>query len=51
MPAIQDFWTQTFSVHLIKYLFIILKSVFMHQLQTTSDNQQLKDNLKELKGA
>ena len=38
-----------YNVLVLKYLFIIWKSIFMHK--TTSDNQQLKDGLKELKGA
>ena len=57
MPAIQDISAQTFSLHAVaynllyafNYSFIKLESVFMHQ--TTSYNQKLKDNLKELKGA
>ena len=49
MPVIQDIETQTLSVHVIawiirirqvsKYLFITLKSIFMHQ--TASLKQQL----------
>ena len=38
-----------YNVYVFIYSFIIWKSIFMHQ--TTSDNQQLKDSLKELKGA
>ena len=37
-----------YNVLVLKYSFIIWKSIFMHK--TTSDNQQLKDGLKELKG-
>ena len=37
------------NVSVFTYLVIIWKRIFMHQ--TTSDNQQLKDSLKNLKGA
>ena len=38
-----------YNVLVFKHLFIIWKSIFNHK--TTSDNQQLKDDLNELKGA
>ena len=38
-----------YNVRVLKYLIIIWKRIFMHKI--TSDNQQLKDGFKELKGA
>ena len=53
MPAIRAIFCArdclNYNVQECKFLFIIWKSIFLHQ--TTSDNQQLKDSLKELKGA